>query len=108
MWGVAFSICLNCKTPSPTGLRACRVCIVQVDTAYAQTYTSLAVSKCFVGSPHIDTYDRAPQYALSLGDFHGGSLMVEAGPREVVAVDTHGRMAKVCCLLNVPQPQRLY
>ena len=40
-------------------------------------------------------YDVGPQYALSLGEFSGGALMVEAGPKEVCAVDTHGRLAKV-------------
>ena len=50
---------------------------------HAGIYSAIAVSKGFVGSPHIDTYDVGPQYALSLGDFTGGSLMVEAGPKQV-------------------------
>jgi hypothetical protein len=50
---------------------------------HAGIYSAIAVSKGFVGSPHIDTYDVGPQYALSLGDFTGGSLMVEAGPKKV-------------------------
>jgi hypothetical protein len=69
--------------------------IESVDADYAQSYSAIAVSKCFVGSPHIDTYDVGPQYALSLGDFTGGALMVESGPREVCRVDTHDRMTKV-------------
>ena len=40
-------------------------------------------------------YDVGPQYALSLGDFTGGALCVECGARELAAIDTHGRMAKV-------------
>ena len=68
--------------------------IALVDPAYAAMYTKIAVSKNFVGSPHIDTYDQAPQYAASFGNFCGGALMVEAAAREVVAIDTKGRMAK--------------
>ena len=69
--------------------------IAAADPEYAEAYSAIAVSKGFVGSPHIDTYDVGPQYALSLGDFTGGALMVESGPCEVCAVDTHGRLAKV-------------
>ena len=35
------------------------------------------------------------QYAISLGEFNGGALMVEAEPRTVYEVDTHDAMAKV-------------
>lgn len=45
--------------------------------------------------PFLPSYDLAPQYALSLGDFVGGRLCVECGPRDVAVVDTKGRMAKV-------------
>lgn len=68
--------------------------IEDADPTYATRFSSVAVSKDFVGSPHTDSYDRAPQYALSLGHFTGGELMVEANAREVVAINTHGRMAK--------------
>jgi hypothetical protein len=69
--------------------------IESVDPDYAQSYSAIAVSKRFVGSPHIDTYDIGPRYALSLGGFSGGALMVEAGAREVCCVDTHDKLAKV-------------
>lgn len=69
--------------------------ITEVDADYARNYSAIAVTKGFVGSPHIDTYDVGPQYALSLGKFDGGVLMVESGPKEVSAVNTHGRLAKV-------------
>ena len=49
--------------------------IHEVDEEFAREYSAIAVSKCFVGSPHIDTYDVGPQYALSLGGFTGGCLM---------------------------------
>ena len=58
----------------------------------------IAVSYNFVGSPHIDTYDIAPQYALSLGDFTqggGGELCVEESAMQVAVVDTRGKVAKV-------------
>ena len=58
----------------------------------------IAVSYNFVGSPHIDTYDIAPQYALSLGDFTqggGGELCVEESAMQVAVVDTRGKLAKV-------------
>ena len=58
-------------------------------------YSGVALSRGFRGSPHVDTYDVAPQWALSLGNFEGGRLCVESGPEEVSVVDTHGRAAKV-------------
>ena len=64
-----------------------------VDPAFA--YTGVALSKGFRGSPHIDTYDIDMQWALSLGEFEGGCLCVEASPTEVVVAETKGRPAKV-------------
>ena len=65
-------------------------------------YTAIAVSKGFSGSPHIDTYDTGPQYALSLGSFGetsreggGGLLCIEVSPTSVAEVDTYRRMQKV-------------
>ena len=72
--------------------------IQDADPAYAATFTAIAVSFGFQGSPHIDTYDIAPQYALSLGDFvnnGGGELCVEESAMQVAKVDTRGAMAKV-------------
>ena len=59
-------------------------------------HNAIAVTRNFVGSPHIDTHDSAPQLAVSLGSFTGGELCVEAdGGDAVDVVDTRGRVAKV-------------
>ena len=69
--------------------------ILEVDPTHAKEgYSAIAVSKGFVGSPHIDTYDVGPQYALALGTFSGRALCVESGARQLVRIDTKGRMAK--------------
>ena len=59
-------------------------------------HTAIAVTKNFVGSPHIDTFDTCPQLALALGDYEGGALCVEGeGGGHVDVFDTHDRIAKV-------------
>ena len=58
-------------------------------------YTGVAFTKGFRGSPHVDTYDISYQWAVSLGEFEGGKLCIEAGPGEVSVVDTRNRAAKV-------------
>jgi hypothetical protein len=135
-------------------------CLRSVDRTYADTFTDMAVTKNFVGSPHVDKYDLCPQYALSLGGYgepggaqgkrgqgggrgqgkqgegngtvgapmggvgggdgdgdgdgdgtgdgdehgggavgggggRGGELCVEAGPLDVVCIDTFRRVAKM-------------
>ncbi|GMI43888.1 hypothetical protein TeGR_g12984 [Tetraparma gracilis] len=61
--------------------------------------TSVAVTKNFRGSPHVDKRDSSYQYCACLGDFEGGGgeLCVEEGGagEEVHVVDTRGRVAKV-------------
>ena len=77
-----------------------------IDAPYVKKFTALAVTKNFVGSPHIDTQNIGPFYGMALGDFRnieaqdhvprrGGALCVESGPMEVTYVDTKGKMAKV-------------
>jgi len=58
-------------------------------------FTAIAVSKNFIGSPHIDNNDISVQYALSLGDFDdgGGELCVEESPFVVHAIETRRRLA---------------
>lgn len=57
-------------------------------------YTSMAITKNFVGSPHIDQMDRTHQFAISLGEFSGGGrLCVEASANEVLCADTQGKLA---------------
>jgi hypothetical protein len=59
-------------------------------------YSSLAVTKNFIGSPHVDMGDKTPQYAMALGDFSGGGeLCVEMSPTEVAVILTHNRLAQV-------------
>ncbi|KAL9178435.1 hypothetical protein ACHAXT_003765, partial [Thalassiosira profunda] len=68
----------------------------EVDAAFAERFTALAVTKNFVGSPHIDTLNVGPFYGLSLGDFTGGgAIAVECSPFLVAEVDTLGRLGKV-------------
>lgn len=40
-------------------------------------HTAIAVTRNFVGSPHIDHFDRTSQLAVALGDFEGGELCVD-------------------------------
>jgi hypothetical protein len=48
-------------------------------------YSGIAITKNFVGSPHIDDRDQTYQYAISLGNFtKGGELCVDGG---IVAMD---------------------
>ena len=76
-------------------------------------YSSIAVTKNFVASPHIDERDRTHQFAMSLGDFEGGELCVDeedceaeggtgvqvaatsSGEHVVAVVNTRNRVAKV-------------
>ena len=61
-------------------------------------FDRLAVTKNFIGSPHVDKDDVTFQYALSLGDFGapGGELVVESEDGETRwAVDTRNRVARV-------------
>lgn len=65
-----------------------------VDPDFATKWTALALTKQFKGSPHIDHDNIGPFYGLALGDFQGGGICVEAGPFEVVEVDTKEKMGK--------------
>ena len=70
--------------------------LTEADASYAATFTSLAVTGNFRGSPHIDTENVAPFYALALGEFVGGGrIAVESDVREVTLVDTRYGFAKV-------------
>ena len=71
--------------------------MAEVDVPFCGVYTHIAITKNFEGSPHIDTQNVGPFYGLALGDFSegGGALCVECSAREVVEVDTRGRLAKV-------------
>jgi len=66
-----------------------------VDPDYAELYSAIAMTKQFVGSPHIDTENIGPFYGLALGNFDGGQICVESTPFEVVEMDTHNRIGKI-------------
>ena len=69
----------------------------EVDPAFADSFTALAVTHGFRGSPHIDKQNIGPFYGLALGDFPAGSggVCVECDARTVAAVDTREKLAKV-------------
>eukprot|EP00531_Pseudo-nitzschia_arenysensis_P001702 CAMPEP_0116152642 /NCGR_PEP_ID=MMETSP0329-20121206/20791_1 /TAXON_ID=697910 /ORGANISM="Pseudo-nitzschia arenysensis, Strain B593" /LENGTH=524 /DNA_ID=CAMNT_0003649439 /DNA_START=35 /DNA_END=1609 /DNA_ORIENTATION=- len=70
--------------------------IESVDKEFARSFTALAVTKNFTGSPHIDTLNIAPFYGIALGEFsNGGKLCVECSATCVAEIDTKGRFAKV-------------
>ena len=47
-------------------------------------HTAIAVTKNFVGSPHVDVFDRSKQFAVSLGDVSGGELCVDEDPSGIM------------------------
>jgi len=88
---------------------ACRKLLQWADPSYH--YSGIAVTKNFLGSPHVDELDQSYQYAISLGDFdQGGELCVSGwcqgksdseaattttGDYILNVVETHNRIARV-------------
>jgi hypothetical protein len=68
-----------------------------VDPAFADSFTALAVTHGFRGSPHIDKQNIGPFYGLALGTFAVGSggVCVECDARTVAVVDTREKLGKV-------------
>ena len=68
-----------------------------VDPEFAATFTSLAVTHGFSGSPHIDSTNIGPFYGLALGDYEDGTggVCVELDPMTVCEVNTKHRLGKV-------------
>jgi len=68
-----------------------------IDEDFASSYTALAVTHNFRGSPHIDKQNLAPFYGLSVGDFEEGTggVMVECSARVLAHVNTKNRLGKV-------------
>ena len=67
----------------------CEELMAWVDVTFG--YTHIAVTKNFVGSPHVDNLDQTFQYTISLGSFtKGGELCVE---HRVTAHTTRGAVA---------------
>jgi hypothetical protein len=78
--------------------QSCRELMNWVDDGFF--YSGIAVTKNFVGSPHIDHRDQSFQYAISLGRFtEGGELCIEGYGEEyevfVNIIDTHNKIARV-------------
>ena len=67
------------------------------DPAFGRTFSALAVTYNFQGSPHIDKQNTGPFYGLALGDFPDGQggVCVEASATTVAHVNTKNRLAKV-------------
>jgi len=69
------------------------------DPDFLTSFSALAVTYNFVGSPHIDKQNTGPFYGLSLGDFSGGingggCVCVEADAFTVAHVSTHNTLSK--------------
>mmetsp|Transcript_7743 Transcript_7743/g.28352 ORF Transcript_7743/g.28352 Transcript_7743/m.28352 type:complete len:528 (+) Transcript_7743:142-1725(+) len=69
--------------------------VQSVDPDFAEQYTAIAMTKNFVGSPHVDTENVGPFYGISIGNFEGGGICVENTPFEVAEVDTRRKFGKV-------------
>ena len=67
----------------------------QVDPEFAKSFSALAVTYGFTGSPHIDKQNTTPFYGLALGEFVGGGICVEADWDTVAISNSHNRLAKV-------------
>lgn len=87
------------SAPPPTDeyapLRAlCAELVAFADPAFA--YSGIAVTRNFVGSPHVDACDTSAQLAVSFGDFDepGGELCVDGGD-VLFVVRTKQRVARV-------------
>lgn len=76
---------------------AAKEAIASVDEEFANQFTGLAVTKGFVGSPHIDTTNIGPFYGLSVGDFEDGTggVRVELDPLTVCEVNTKNRLGRI-------------
>ena len=65
----------------------------RIDPTYR--FTSVQVNRNFAGQVHRDRSDRMHQYALSLGSFTGGELVVSTDdPGTYVRHDTRGRLTR--------------
>jgi len=60
-------------------------------------YTALAITKAFVGSPHVDNHDKTFQHVIALGNFEGGMLCCEADGygTETLAIDVRNRFGRI-------------
>ena len=71
--------------------------IATVDPSFAESFSALAVTKNFTGSPHIDKQNTGPFYGLALGNYDDGTggVCVEVDAFTVAHVNTKFRLGKV-------------
>jgi hypothetical protein len=71
--------------------------IESVDADFAESFSALAVTMGFSGSPHIDKQNTGPFYGLSLGNFQDGTggVCVEVDCFTLAQVNTKNRMGKI-------------
>ena len=76
---------------------AAKRAMVSVDPVFAESFTGLAVTFNFRGSPHIDTTNTGPFYGLSTGTFEDGTggIRVELDPMTICEVNTKDRLGRV-------------
>mmetsp|Transcript_29666 Transcript_29666/g.45364 ORF Transcript_29666/g.45364 Transcript_29666/m.45364 type:complete len:524 (-) Transcript_29666:652-2223(-) len=76
---------------------AAKAAMTTVDKDFAEAFTGLAVTKNFVGSPHIDTTNIGPFYGMSIGDFDDGTggVQVELDPLTICEVNTKNRLGRI-------------
>lgn len=84
----------NDQDPYKSLKLACEELMRSVDPLFP--YDSLAITKGFTSSPHIDKADQSYQYSMSFGDFSGGGeLCVESRDGMTrYAIDTRERLAR--------------
>jgi hypothetical protein len=77
--------------------QAAKAVMSSVDEDFSRAFTGLAVTKGFIGSPHIDTTNIGPFWGLSVGDFDDGTggICVEIDPFTVCEVNTKNRLGKI-------------
>jgi len=76
---------------------AAKAAMETVDQDFSRAFTGLAVTRGFIGSPHIDTTNIGPFYGLSWGDFEDGTggVRVELDPLTVCEVNTKNRLGRI-------------
>lgn len=71
--------------------------LMEVDPAFAERCTEIAVTYGFQGSPHRDKQNCGPFYGLSMGNFPDGQggVCVECSARVIAVMNTKNRLGKV-------------
>ena len=86
----------NCGTRHPHyRLRALLAELLAFAEPQGYEHTACAVTKNLVGSPHVDQFDTTHQLVAAVGEYEGGELCVDEGPRRLAGVETRNRVARV-------------